>query len=175
MDRVRLVTLLAVSSLISCGSPPADRPSADGQPHSGTPSPQAVGAGPAAPNPLSAEVDVEPEIARAWVGIRVEVSPHELGDPRTFDAMMDEPVELGDTGLTLIAEAFLPDFVMHDGGIRNRSPEPHNPAARVTITAPGSADYQGWLFAAMPGIPPYPHPEYRVVLVEGIPADTGGN
>jgi hypothetical protein len=118
----------------------------------------------------SSELEVDQAILDGWSGIRVEVS--EVGGEHTeiIDAGLGEPVVLGDSGLTLTAEVFLPDFVMDEGVIRNRTPEPHNPAARVAITGDGFADYEGWIFASMAGLPPYPHPQYRVLLVEGIPA-----
>ena len=43
---------------------------------------------------------------------------------------------------------------MDEGGIMSRSAETQNPAARVVITGDGAADYEGWLFAAMPEIHP---------------------
>ena len=60
---------------------------------------------------------------------------------------------------------------MDESGITSRSTETHNPAARVVISEEGMADYEGWLFAAMPEIHPFPHDRYQVLLVEGIPAE----
>jgi len=45
-----------------------------------------------------------------------------------------------------------------------------NRAPRIVISEDGMANYQGWLFAAMPEIHPFPHDRYQVLLVEGIPA-----
>ena len=62
-------------------------------------------------------------------------------------------------------------FVMDESGITSRSADPNNPAVRVVISENGAVDYEGWLFAAMPGIHPYPHERYRVLLIEGIAAE----
>jgi hypothetical protein len=58
---------------------------------------------------------------------------------------------------------------MDDDGITSRSADANNPAAHVVITEEGVDDYEGWLFAAMPEIHPFPHARYQVLLVEGIP------
>ncbi len=119
---------------------------------------------------LNTEVHVDPAIAGAWSGIRVQVVDATSGDVLVVDARLGERVDLGASGLTLVADLFIPDFLMDEGGIRSRSPETYNPAARVVISEEGMADYRGWLFAAMPEIHPYPHDRYQVLLVEGIPA-----
>ncbi len=122
-------------------------------------------------SPLNTEITVLPEIAAAWSGVRVQVVEFETDDAQVFDIVLGDTVELGDSGLTLTAHAFVPDFVMDEGGITSRSADPNNPAVRVLISEDGAVDYEGWLFASMPGIHPYPHERYQVLLVEGIPAE----
>jgi hypothetical protein len=120
---------------------------------------------------LNTEISLDPEIAEAWAGIRVRVVGPDSEEGQIFDIPIGETKALGDSGLTLKAELFIPDFVMDEGGISSRSSETHNPAARVVITEPGTTDYEGWLFAAMPEIHPFPHQQYQVLLIEGIPAE----
>ena len=119
---------------------------------------------------LNTDIRLDPEIADAWSGIRVHVVDSETGDGQIIDVALGETLALGDSGLTLSADTFVPDFVMDEGGITSRSAETHNPAVRVVIAEEGVADYEGWLFAAMPEIHPFPHDRYQVLLVEGIPA-----
>lgn len=120
---------------------------------------------------LNTDISLDPEIASAWSGIRVHVVDSETGDGQIIDAALGETVVLGDSGLTLSADIFVPDFVMDETGITSRSAETHNPAVRVVITEEGMADYEGWLFAAMPEIHPFPHDRYQVLLIEGIPSE----
>ena len=114
---------------------------------------------------------VEPEIAAAWSGVRIRVVDRENGTAETFDIPLDGADLLGDSGLVLSAGVFLPDFILNEDGITSRSAEPLNPAVRVVISEDGKEDFEGWLFAAMPEIHPYPNARYEVLLVEGIPAD----
>jgi hypothetical protein len=120
---------------------------------------------------LNTDIDLDPEIAGAWSGIRVHVVALETEEGQIFDVALGETVVLGDSGLTLSAGTFVPDFVMDEGGITSRSAETHNPAARVVIAEEGQADYEGWLFAAMPEIHPFPHDRFQVLLIEGIPSE----
>jgi hypothetical protein len=120
---------------------------------------------------LNTDIDLDPEIAAAWSGIRVHVVALDTKEGQIFDVALGETVVLGDSGLNLTADTFVPDFVMDESGITSRSAETHNPAARVVITEEGAADYEGWLFAAMPEIHPFPHDRFQVLLVEGIPSE----
>ena len=114
---------------------------------------------------------VPPEIAAAWVGVRIRVIERESGADETFEIPLGGADLLGESGLVLSAGIFLPDFILDEHGITSRSAEPVNPAVRVVISEDGMEDFEGWLFAAMPEIHPYPHDRYQVLLVEGIPAE----
>ncbi len=120
---------------------------------------------------VNAEITLDPEIADDWQAIRVRVVHLETMDETFHDIVIGEEAPLGDTGLTLRAVAFLPDFVMSEAGITSRSADPQNPAARVVIIEEGKDDHEGWLFGAMPEIHAYPHELYGVMLVEGVPAE----
>lgn len=120
---------------------------------------------------LNREVVLDDAIRNAWRAVRVEVAELESGVAQQVEVPLGETVALGDTGLTLEAQLFIPDFVMNENGVSTRSPEPNNPAAKVVIREAGAEDYEGWLFATMPGIHPFPHETYRVTLVAGVPAE----
>jgi len=120
---------------------------------------------------LNTEIDLDPEIAAAWSGIRVHVVAMDSQEGEIFDVALGDTVVLGESGLSLTATTFIPDFVMDESGITSRSAETHNPAARVVIAEDGVGDYDGWLFAAMPEIHPFPHDRYQVLLIEGIPTE----
>ena len=131
----------------------------------------AMGGGMHSGGGINAEITLDPEIADDWKAIRVRVVDLESMDETFHNIAIGEEAPLGDTGLTLRAITFVPDFVMGETGITSRSAEPQNPAARVVIIEQGKDDYEGWLFGAMPEIPAYPHELYGVVLAEGVPAE----
>ncbi len=163
-------TLALILAVAACGaqSETAGNAAPDDDVHAGAIN-QAMGG--TMGSPLNTEITVAPEIVAAWTGIRVQVVEFETGDAQVLDIPLGDTVELGDSGLTLTAHAFVPDFVMDEGGITSRSADPNNPAVRVVISEDGAVDYEGWLFASMPGIHPYPHARYQVLLIEGIRAE----
>ncbi len=119
---------------------------------------------------LDTQISLPPEIENAWSGIRIRVIRVEDQSSETFEVQLGGSTVLGESGLILSAESFVPDFVMDEDGITSRSEATDNPAARVQISDGGSFQYEGWLFAAMPGIDADPHPVYQIQLLEGIPA-----
>ncbi len=120
---------------------------------------------------INAEITLDPEIADDWKAVKVRVVELATMTDSFYEIAVGETAPLGDTGLTIEVVAFVPDFVMDEGGITSRSAEPQNPAARIVISEEGKDDYTGWLFGAMPEIHAYPHDTYGVVLVEGVPAE----
>ena len=60
----------------------------------------------------NAEVSLDPDIADAWRAIRVRVVDLETGAESQQEIVIGEQAELGDSGLTLSARVFVPDFVM---------------------------------------------------------------
>ena len=124
---------------------------------------------------LNTDIAIDPEIIDSWSGVRIRVTERETGEEQNFEIQIGAADLLGDTGLVLSVESFIPDFIMDEDGITNRSAETDNPAARVIISEDGVADYEGWLFAKMSEIHPYPHARYEVLLVEGVPAPVVSN
>jgi hypothetical protein len=119
---------------------------------------------------LNTQIHLSNDVRNAWQGIKVRVLDTTTGKAEEFDVPIGSTATLGASGLSLTAEAFIPDFVMDPSGITSRSDRPDNPAARVIITEEGKDPYTGWLFAALPDIHPFPHDRYQVLLVEGLPA-----
>ena len=119
---------------------------------------------------IKTDISMSDEIKNAWAGAIIQVAGPQ-GTPQRYELIIGEEVDLGDTGLTATALIFIPDFVMGEDGITSRSPEPTNPALRLRITENDRPDYEGWLFGAMPEIPPFPHETYSILLAEGIPAE----
>lgn len=116
---------------------------------------------------------VDPEIAAAWSGVRIRVVDRDGGAEEMFDIPINGAELLGESGLVLSAGVFLPDFILDENGISSRSAEPINPAVRVVISEDGMEDFEGWLFASMPEIRPYPNERWEVLLVGGIPSGSG--
>ena len=120
---------------------------------------------------INRQVNLPEEIRSAWRGVSIRVVDTTTGVAETFEVELGSTASLGNSGLSLLAETFIPAFVMDDGGITSSSAEPTNPAVHVVITEEAQEPYHGWLFATMPEIHPFPHDRYQVLLVEGIPSE----
>ena len=169
------LALAILPMIISCGAGPepiSTEPSTvEGAPDEdaeGAEADQVMGGG---IGDLDTEISVPSEIADAWTGVRILVIDNDSSDELFFDVMLGETELLGDSGLTISVETFVPDFAMDENGIRSRSAHTDNPAARVLITDETGIDFRGWIFSAMPEIHPFEHSRYQVLLVEGIPAE----
>ncbi|MCC6160249.1 MAG: DUF2155 domain-containing protein [Deltaproteobacteria bacterium] len=88
--------------------------------------------------------------------------------PTAVEAKVGEETKLGDSGLTVFVEAFLPAFYMDSTRISSISTELTNPAVRVAIKEKGQEIHKGWLFAKMPTVHPFEHATYTLTLVEGV-------
>ena len=119
---------------------------------------------------LNTDIHLSDAVRDAWTAIKVRVVDTTTGAAQEVEVPLGQTAPLGDSGLTLTAKVFVPDFVMDPTGITSRSDTPNNPAAQVVITEAGKDPYTGWLFAALPDIHPFPHDRYQVLLVEGVPA-----
>jgi hypothetical protein len=117
---------------------------------------------------LKTDVTLPDDVRSAWGAIRVKLVDSATKAETTYEVPLGQTTALGDSGLTVEAVAFVPDFVMDASGITTRSADPNNPAAKVVIRENGADDYSGWLFAKMPDIHPYPHQKYQVLLVDGV-------
>ena len=171
---MRAFTLALLLVLGACSGQPAAAPDATGHENAQRGSSATGGASgnatALAAIDFSTPATIAPEIAAAWSGVRIRVVDRERGSEETFDIPLNGADLLGESGLVLSAGIFLPDFILDENGITSRSAAPINPAVRVVISEDGVEDFEGWLFAAMPEIRPYPNPRYEVLLVEGIPA-----
>ncbi len=167
-----LITLLAALGCGGSTTPPADDVETAAS-HEEMPNDDvhAGAMGSAMGGGINAEISLDPVIADDWQAIRVRVVELSTMTESFHEIPIGGEAPLGETGLTLRAVAFIPDFVMSEGGITTRSAEPQNPAARVVIIEEGKGDYEGWLFGAMPEIHAYPHELYGVMLSEGVPAE----
>jgi hypothetical protein len=120
---------------------------------------------------INRTVNLSDDIRSAWKGVKIRLVDTTENDEQLFDIDLGTTAELGDSGLSIAVSTFIPSFVMDQGGITSRGSEPDNPAVRAVITEEGSEPFEGWLFAGMPDIHPFPHERYAVFLVEGVPAD----
>lgn len=80
---------------------------------------------------------------------------------------------LGDSGITVTAGTFLPNFVLTDSEVTSKGNELNNPAVKLVITENGKLIYNGWAFAMYPAMYAFEHPRYSLQLMDFIPESVG--
>ena len=172
MRSILILTLLTTLSLFGCG---ADDTTTDLAPPATTDAPADEGpsnmmGGGDHDMGVNTDITMAEEVTAAWRGAIIQVAGPE-GEPQRYELPFGETIALGDTGLKATALVFVPDFVMGEDGISTRSAEAVNPALRLRVIEEGQPDYEGWLFAAMPEIHPFPHDTYSILLADGLPVE----
>ncbi len=118
---------------------------------------------------IPSTVMIPDEIAGKWKGVVLEVTDKAAGKSTDIAVNIGDTAPLGDTGLTIYVEAFLPHFTMAGDVFTSSSAELVNPAARTKITdALGNELFYGWLFALYPDTHPFEHSTYRIVLKDYV-------
>jgi len=161
--KIHWVAVMAVISIIAaygCQRQEVQEIPLEQQPMQDVPMPQ-----------VPSTVMIPDEIAGKWKGIVLEVVDKTSGNSTDITVNIGDTTSLGDTGLTIYVEAFLPHFTMAGDVFTSSSAELVNPAARTKITdAQGNELFYGWLFSLYPDTHPLEHPTYRIVLKDYVAA-----
>ena len=118
---------------------------------------------------LPSKIMVPEDIAAKWKAVVLEVTDKDTNEQTDYTMNIGETAPLGDTGLNVLVEAFLPSFQMAGDVFTSSSPDLNNPAAKVRITdGSGTEIYSRWLFALYPATHPFDHPRYAVILKDYV-------
>jgi len=117
-------------------------------------------------------VKVDEAIAAQWPKVKLAFGPKD-GKLEEIVMAVGKKKKLPNTPFEVEVQYFLPSFKMSDAGIVSDGAEPTNPAARILIREAGKPDWSGWLFAKMPDVHAFEHDAYKVILVAGVPKESG--
>ena len=164
-----LALLVAVAACRERGKPDPNvrmaishDPTDEAQAPAAEPAPGTDGAAPT-------RLEVPPEVAQAWSGIRLGWKDKSNGKTGMVDVPLAEGVPLPDPSLVVRADVFLPAFTMGGGAITSEGVEPQNPAARITVFEKGNEIFAGWIFTRFPDVHPFTHPRFELRLEGGVP------
>ena len=118
------------------------------------------------------KIMVSDEIASAWKAVVLELTDKDTNERNDITVNIGETVPLGDTGLTIFVEAFLPSFTMAGDVFTSSSSDLNNPAAKAKITdGTGAELFNSWLFSMYPATHPLEHPKYALILKDYVAAE----
>ncbi len=114
-------------------------------------------------------LEVPPEVARAWSGIRLSWKDKSNGKSGTLDVPLGGSAALPDSSVAVRADVFLPAFSMTGGAITSEGVEAQNPAARISVSEKGQEIFAGWIFTRFPDVHPFTHARFELRLEGGVP------
>lgn len=124
---------------------------------------------PAAEGAPPTRLEIPPEVAKVWKGIRIGWKDKSNGSAGSIDVPLGEATPLPDPSVVVRADAFLPAFTMGGGAITSEGVDPQNPAARITVFEKGKELFAGWIFTRFPDVHPFTHPRFELRLEGGVP------
>jgi hypothetical protein len=124
---------------------------------------------PGGENAPPTRLEIPPEVAQAWSGIRIGWKDKSNGGVGSIDVPLGGATPLPDPSVVVRADAFLPAFTMGGGAITSEGVEPQNPAARITVFEKGKEVFAGWIFTRFPDVHPFTHPRFELRLEGGVP------
>ena len=119
------------------------------------------------------EIIVPKSVEGKWKAVKILVrdkSDEERNAMQTVE--LGSTFQLGDSGITVSAAEFFPNFVLDQTRYTSMDNTLGNPAIHLVITENGKEIYNSWTFAKYPGLYAFEHPRYSLQLMDFIPAPT---
>lgn len=118
---------------------------------------------------FSAKVVVPDHVRGRWDGVKLAIYRRGEQTAQPLMAHLGESTPIPGSNATLQVKTFLPAFMADGTTLTSASNSPTNPGAEIIISEGGKELFHGWLMARTPVSHALQHPEFSVVLLEGIP------
>lgn len=118
--------------------------------------------------PQERQIVVPEDIITKWKAVSVNIEDKATGNVVKQDIGIGNEYAIPGTNMKIKAISFLPDFIMEGAVITSRSPEPNNPAAKITVSEGDAEIFNSWIYANHPAIHPFQHEKYGITLNGGV-------
>jgi hypothetical protein len=119
------------------------------------------------------EIIVPKSVEGKWKAVRILVRDKSDEERNTVQTVeLGSTFQLGDSGITVSAGEFFPNFVLDQARYTSMDNTLGTPAIHLVITENGKEIYNGWTFAKYPGLYAFEHKRYGLQLMDFIPAPT---
>jgi len=122
---------------------------------------------------VNRKIIVPKSVEGKWKAVKILVrdkTDEERSAMRTVE--LGSTFQLGDSGITVSAAEFFPNFVLDQASYTSMDNALGNPAIHLVITENGKEIYNSWTFAKYPGLYAFEHPRYGLQLMDFIPKPT---
>jgi hypothetical protein len=103
-----------------------------------------------------------------WKAVVLVVSDKKTNKQQEYTVNLNSDLNIPNSNLKVSVGEFLPDFRMEGLTITSTSNEPNNPAVGVKVFENGKEIFKGWLYAKFPTMHPFEHPNFSIVLKDGV-------
>ena len=119
------------------------------------------------------EIIVPKSVEGKWKAVKILVRDKSDEERNTMQTVeLGSTFQLGDSGITVNAVEFFPNFVLNQASYTSMDNTLGNPAIHLVITENGKELYNSWTFAKYPGLYAFEHPRYGLQLMDFIPMPT---
>ena len=119
------------------------------------------------------EILVPKSVEGKWKAVRILVRDKSDEERNTMQTVeLGSTFQLGDSGITVSAGEFFPNFVLDQARYTSMDNMLGNPAIHLVVTENGKELYNGWTFAKYPGLYAFEHKRYSLQLMDFIPTPT---
>jgi hypothetical protein len=144
------------------GMPPGAQPGMPGQPAGPQGKPNIV-------VPKGEKTVVVPDSVKGkWKAVVLVVTDKKSNKQQEFTVNLNSDLKIPNTSLKVSVGEYLPDFRMEGLTLTSTSNDPNNPAVGVKVSENGKEIFKGWLYAKFPTMHPFEHPNFSIVLKDGI-------
>lgn len=117
------------------------------------------------------EVTVPKSVAGKWQAVKILVLDKRDEERNTMQTVaLGSSITLGDSGITVTAQEFLPNFVMDKTSYTSLDNTLGNPAVHLVIHENGQEIFEGWIFGKYPNLYAFQHDRFALQLMDFIPA-----
>jgi hypothetical protein len=119
------------------------------------------------------EIFIPKSVEGKWKAVKILVRDKSDEERNTIQTVeLGSTFQLGDSGITVSAGEFFPNFVLDQARYTSMDNTLGNPAIHLVITENGKEIYNGWTFAKYPGLYAFEHKRYGLQLMDFIPTPT---
>ncbi len=119
------------------------------------------------------EIVMPKSVEGKWKAVKILVRDKSDEERNTMQMVeLGSTFQLGDSGITVSASEFFPNFVLDQSRYTSLDNTLGNPAIHLVITDNGKEIYNSWTFAKYPGLYAFEHKRYSLQLMDFIPAPT---
>jgi hypothetical protein len=113
-------------------------------------------------------VVVPDSVKGKWKGVILVVSDKNTNKQQEYTVNLNSDLTIPNSNLKVSVGEYLPDFRMDGMTFTSGSNEPNNPAVVVKVFENNTEVFKGWLYSKFPTMHPFEHPNYSIILKDGV-------